>query len=97
MRARCWPLTNQDRIVEIAQKVKTGKYSVRDIERMAKNQDEKKEKAAKGPGRTSLGRQERLPDRDGNCDEHGDGQKGENHPQTARAVPCRSSFGMRKI
>lgn len=38
---------DQDRIVEIAQKVKTGKYSVRDIERMAKNQDEKKEKAAK--------------------------------------------------
>lgn len=40
---------DQDRIVEIAQKVKTGKYSVRDIERMAKNQDEKKEKAAKAP------------------------------------------------
>ena len=40
---------DQDRIVEIAQKVKTVKYSVRDIERMAKNQDEKKEKAAKAP------------------------------------------------
>lgn len=36
---------DQDRIVEIAQKVKSGKYSVRDIERMAKNQEEKKQKA----------------------------------------------------
>ena len=45
----------QDRIVEIAQKVKTGKYSVRDIERMAKNQDEKKEKAAKAPEEPAWG------------------------------------------
>lgn len=37
---------DQDRMVEIAQKVKTGKYSVRDIERMAKNQEEKKQKTA---------------------------------------------------
>ena len=46
---------DQDRIVEIAQKVKTGKYSVRDIERMAKNQDEKKEKAAKAPEEPAWG------------------------------------------
>lgn len=46
---------DQDRIVEIAQKVKTGKYSVRDIERMAKNQDEKKEKAAKAPEELAWG------------------------------------------
>lgn len=46
---------DQDRIVEIAQKVKTGKYSVRDIERMAKNQDEKKEKAAKTPEEPAWG------------------------------------------
>lgn len=46
---------DQDRIVEIAQKVKTGKYSVRDIERMAKNQDEKKEKAAKVPEEPAWG------------------------------------------
>ena len=46
---------DQDRIVEIAQKVKTGKYSVRDIERMAKNQDEKKEKAAKDPEEPAWG------------------------------------------
>lgn len=46
---------DQDRIVEIAQKVKTGKYSVRDIERMAKNQDEKKEKAAKAPEKPAWG------------------------------------------
>lgn len=46
---------DQDRIVEIAQKVKTGKYSVRDIERMAKNQDEKKEKAAKAPEEAAWG------------------------------------------
>ena len=48
-------LDDQDRIVEIAQKVKTGKYSVRDIERMAKNQDEKKEKAAKAPEEPAWG------------------------------------------
>ena len=46
---------DQDLIVEIAQKVKTGKYSVRDIERMAKNQDEKKEKAAKAPEEPAWG------------------------------------------
>lgn len=46
---------DQDRIVEIAQKVKTGKYSVRDIERMAKNQNEKKEKAAKAPEEPAWG------------------------------------------
>lgn len=46
---------DQERIVEIAQKVKTGKYSVRDIERMAKNQDEKKEKAAKAPEEPAWG------------------------------------------
>ena len=46
---------DQDRIEEIAQKVKTGKYSVRDIERMAKNQDEKKEKAAKAPEEPAWG------------------------------------------
>ncbi len=46
---------DQDRIVEIAQKVKTGKYSVRDIERLAKNQDEKKEKAAKAPEEPAWG------------------------------------------
>ena len=46
---------DQDRIVEIAQKVKTGKYSVRDIERMAKNQGEKKEKAAKAPEEPAWG------------------------------------------
>ena len=46
---------DQDRIVEIAQKVKTGKYSVRDIERMVKNQDEKKEKAAKAPEEPAWG------------------------------------------
>ncbi len=46
---------DQDRIVEIAQKVKTSKYSVRDIERMAKNQDEKKEKAAKAPEEPAWG------------------------------------------
>lgn len=46
---------DQDRIAEIAQKVKTGKYSVRDIERMAKNQDEKKEKAAKAPEEPAWG------------------------------------------
>lgn len=46
---------DQDRIVEIAQKVKSGKYSVRDIERMAKNQDEKKEKAAKAPEEPAWG------------------------------------------
>ena len=46
---------DQDRIVDIAQKVKTGKYSVRDIERMAKNQDEKKEKAAKAPEEPAWG------------------------------------------
>lgn len=46
---------DQERIVEIAQKVKTGKYSVRDIERMAKNQDEKKEKAAKAPEKPAWG------------------------------------------
>ena len=46
---------DQDRIVEIAQKVKTDKYSVRDIERMAKNQDEKKEKAAKAPEEPAWG------------------------------------------
>ena len=46
---------DQDRIVEIAQKVKTGKYSVRDIERMAKNQDEKKEKASKAPEEPAWG------------------------------------------
>ena len=46
---------DQDRIVEIAQKVKTGKYSVRDIERIAKNQDEKKEKAAKAPEEPAWG------------------------------------------
>ena len=46
---------DQDRIVEIAQKVETGKYSVRDIERMAKNQDEKKEKAAKAPEEPAWG------------------------------------------
>ena len=46
---------DQDRIVEIAQKVKTGKYSVRDIERMAKNQDETKEKAAKAPEEPAWG------------------------------------------
>ena len=46
---------DQDRIVEIAQKVKTGKYSVRDIERMTKNQDEKKEKAAKAPEEPAWG------------------------------------------
>ena len=46
---------DQDRIVEIAQKVKTCKYSVRDIERMAKNQDEKKEKAAKAPEEPAWG------------------------------------------
>ena len=46
---------DQDRIVEIAQKVKTGKYSVRDIERMAKNQDEEKEKAAKAPEEPAWG------------------------------------------
>lgn len=46
---------DQDRIVEIAQKVKTGKYSVRDIERMGKNQDEKKEKAAKAPEEPAWG------------------------------------------
>lgn len=46
---------DQDRIVEIAQKVKTGKYSVRDIEQMAKNQDEKKEKAAKAPEEPAWG------------------------------------------
>ena len=46
---------DQDRIVEIAQKVKTGKYSVRDIERRAKNQDEKKEKAAKAPEEPAWG------------------------------------------
>lgn len=46
---------DQDRIVEVAQKVKTGKYSVRDIERMAKNQDEKKEKAAKAPEEPAWG------------------------------------------
>ena len=46
---------DQDRIVEIAQKVKTGKYSVRDIERMANNQDEKKEKAAKAPEEPAWG------------------------------------------
>lgn len=46
---------DQDRIVEIAQKAKTGKYSVRDIERMAKNQDEKKEKAAKAPEEPAWG------------------------------------------
>lgn len=46
---------DQDRIVEIAQKVKTGKYSVRDIERLAKNQDEKKEKAAKVPEEPAWG------------------------------------------
>lgn len=46
---------DQDRIVEIAQKVKTGKYSVRDIERMAKNQDEKKGKAAKAPEEPAWG------------------------------------------
>lgn len=46
---------DQDRIVEIAQKVKTGKYSVRDIERMAKNQDEKKKKAAKAPEEPAWG------------------------------------------
>lgn len=46
---------DQDRIVEIAQKVKTGKYSVRDIERMAKNQDEKKEKAARAPEEPAWG------------------------------------------
>ncbi len=46
---------DQDWIVEIAQKVKSGKYSVRDIERMAKNQDEKKEKAAKAPEEPAWG------------------------------------------
>ena len=46
---------DQDRIVEIAQKVKTGKYSVRDIERLAKNHDEKKEKAAKAPEEPAWG------------------------------------------
>ena len=46
---------DQDRIVEFALKVKTGKYSVRDIERMAKNQDEKKEKAAKAPEEPAWG------------------------------------------
>lgn len=34
---------DQDRVVEIAQKVKSGRYSVRDIERMAKTKQEKEE------------------------------------------------------
>lgn len=49
---------DEDKLLSVAQKVKTGKYSVRDIEKMSKEKTEQKEKDSAEPQQESWGTEE---------------------------------------